>query len=308
MSAKLNHCLSFLIILIFTLILCASTAFAQNNEKPRLGLSVSPMQTSPLLLQHLRLAEGEGIMVSNVAVGSELEAAGLSQGDIVLAVDGHPLEKPSDLTKYIAPLPKGAKVTLDVIQKGEHGQIFVTLDNLPDEIEWKYVQPITSPGRSGLNLNRNNQSFGPSIGQNNNIQGYGSQRSTFSSIISTPQGIQSSTVTIDGDKSDPNSRIEIIIGDNTYQTTIGEIDQLPQEAQDAAQRALSHSQNFSFSFGFGNGDIFDVLMKRQMQHMQDMDEMFRMFFQQPVTPNTTQPNTKPDPLVPVQPGKSDIRS
>lgn len=307
MSA-VNRRIYLIIAIVFSLLFVCSTAFAQNNDKPRLGLSVSPMQASPLLLQHLRLAEGEGIMVSNVAVGSELEAAGLSQGDIILAIDGHPLEKPSDLTKYIQTLPKGTQVTLDVIQKGEHGQIIVTLDNLPDEVEWKYVQPITSPGRSGLNLNRNLPSPGQNFVPSQRSQTFGTQRSTFSSIISTPQGIQSSTVTIEGDKSDPNSQIEIIIGDNTYRTTIGEIDQLPEDARTAAQSALSQSQDFSFSFGFGNGDIFDEIMRLQMEHMREMDEMFQKQFQSPGIPAPVQPNTAPDPLLPVKPGKNNIRT
>ena len=304
----MNHRLYLIITIFFTLFFTCSTAFAQNNDKPRLGLSVSPMQASPLLLQHLRLAEGEGIMVSNVAVGSELEAAGLSQGDIVLAIDGNPLEKPSDLTKYIQTLPKGTQVTLDVIQKGEHGQIIAALDNLPDEVEWKYVQPITSLGRSGLNMYRMNPPSGQTFGPSQRSQNFGTQKSTFSSIISTPQGIQSSTITIDGDKSDPNSKIEIIIGDNTYRTTIGEIDQLPDEARTAAQSALSQSQNFSFSFGFGNGDIFDEIMRIQMEHMQKMDEMFQKQFQFPGTQAPIPPNTPPDPPVPVKPGKNNIRT
>ena len=127
----------------------AQEAWAQD-AKPRLGLSVSPLQASPMLLQHLRLSDGEGLVVENIVAGSEIEAAGLSQGDIVLSIDGHSLTKPQDLTAYIATKKSGDQVTLDVIQKGEHRQIYAKLDNLPDEILWKYAKPVAGPGQSRL--------------------------------------------------------------------------------------------------------------------------------------------------------------
>ena len=46
----------------------AQEAWAQE-AKPRLGLSVSPLQASPMLLQHLRLSDGEGLVVENIVAG-----------------------------------------------------------------------------------------------------------------------------------------------------------------------------------------------------------------------------------------------
>ena len=315
MLSNRRHSFMTVLLIVISMFLLCTTALAQTN-KTRIGLSVSPMQASPLLLQHLRLAEGEGLMVNNIAVGSELEAEGLSQGDIVLAADGHPLNNPSDLQNYIASLPTGAKVTLDVIQKGEHRQIIVTLDNLPDEIVWKFVQPIAGPGRSKMGIQN---APAPLQGQNaprsQNQRQFqfgtngGSSVSTFSSIIATGNGVQMSTVTIRGDKSDPSSEVEIVIGDNTYKTTIGEKDQLPEEARAAIDNALNQSDHFSFGFGSSGGDIFDQIMRRQMEQMRQMDELFQQHFQMPGTvPQDPSPQPNEQLLVPVPQGKGHIRT
>ncbi len=301
------------IVFLMTLLiaLMCTNAWAQN-ERPRLGLSVSPLQVSPLLLQHLRLAEGEGLMVSNIVVGGELEAAGLSQGDIILAIDGHALSRPSEITSYVATLPKNTQVTLDVIQKGEHRQIYLKLDNLPDEIVWKYAQPVSRPGRSQLGAgsqNTNPQASPRLFAQPN---GMGSSRSMFKSIVSTEDGIKDSTVVISGSVDDPNSEIEITIGQDNYKTTIGEIDKLPNEARKAAEQAVHQSGSFSFSFGgsgFGD-DIFEEMMRRQSEQQRRFDEIFRQMFEgnDPLMV-PEQPRQKESPVLkPVEPSPDDIRS
>ena len=304
MKHSMRYFLSVLIILMS--LLCVSlSAFAQDS-RPRLGLSVSPMQASPLLLQHLRLSEGEGVMVNNVAVGGELEAAGLSQGDILLAVDGHPLEKPSDLTSYVAGLPKGSQVTLDVIQKGDHRQIYVKLDNLPDEIVWKYSDPVRDPGHGRMGRRSGNQ------GQIQPGQGFGggqmsgSQQSVFHSIQMTDSGMRSITVTIHGPSDDPNSEVEVAIGQDSYETHLGEIDKLPADARDAVQMALDSRGQFSFG---GSDDMFEEMMRRQMEQMRLMDEMFNQTFGVPGNRIDRQKKAPADEAPkPVAPDPNDIRS
>ena len=289
------------------------SAWAGDGGRPRLGLSVSAMQTSSVLRQHLRLGENEGILVSNVVVGGELEAAGVTQGDILLSVDGHTMGKPSDLTAYISGLPQGTKVKLDVIQSGEHRQVYVTLDNLPDEIVWKYMQSVASPGRSKLGAGNTPQKIQPnpsmplmppSQGFQPLVRGH-NQVSTYSSVIATPQGVQTSTVTIRGDREDPDSTVEVAIGNDRWETTIGEIDKLPDQARDAAHSALS--QRGIGSFGMDGDDLFEELLRRHYEHMNMMDEVFRHQFAPQVTPGQINGGI-PDEPMPVMPGPGDIRS
>ena len=260
------------VLILFIAIFLSTSAFAQN-DRPRLGLSVSPLQASPILLQHLRLSEGEGLMVSNIAVGGTLEAAGLSQGDIVLAIDGKILYKPTDLVEYLATRPKDAQVTLDVIQKGEHRQIYVQLDNLPDEIVWKYAQPVSGPGSSQLGMRSGS---GRSLLQprsSTSVPGHVNSHAIFKSMVYTDAGAQMSTVELFGDKDDPDTAIEITLGNDIWKTTVGEIQNLPEAPKTAAQNAIAQAGRFSFSFGSGD-DLFEEMMRRHQEQMRRMDEMF----------------------------------
>ena len=278
MNRFLNIVLSFVCAIVFCIGGVASEADAQE-AKPRLGLSVSPLQASPMLLQHLRLSEGEGLVVENIVAGSEIEAAGLSQGDIVLAIDAPPNTPPHDLTAYIATKQPGDQVTLDVIQKGEHRQLYAKLDNLPDEVLWKYAKPVARPGqsRSGASPWSGNSPLLRMPGSSSSGgQNYGG-KSVFQSMTYDNGQMKSTTVTIDGSVNDENSTIEVKIGENSWKTTIGEVSKLPDEPRMAAQSAIDRSGNFSFSFGSGES-IFEEMMNMQREQMERMNEMMRRQF------------------------------
>lgn len=291
--------------LFIALLILPAAAFAQN-AKPRLGLSVSALQAPPILLQHLRISEGEGLLINNIAATSELDSAGLSQGDILLAIDGQNLSKPQDLTAYIANLPSNAQVTLDVIQKGEHKQLYVKLDNLPDEIVWKYAKPVSRPGRAfpGAQNAPSLQPFNPFSATVNPPQsGSVSAKSVYRSIVATENGIQSTSVSIAGPTDDPNTEIQIEIGNNTWKTTIADIDNLPEIPQKAARDAIR--QNHAFSFSFGNDDGFmQEVFKRHQEQMQQLDEFMRKSLQnqQDTTSDAPQTDANSQPIHP------DIRS
>ena len=247
-------------------------------------------------------------MVSNIAVGGELENAGLSQGDILLAIDGHSLSRPEELESYVSTLPKGREVSLDVIQKGEHRQIVMKLDSLPDEIVWKYLQPnMRGNGISGPQLR---QQSGPQIQLRGQMQqpsggAYPSQRMMFKSLVQTDQGMVSSTVTINGSADDPDSEIEVAVGNDVYKTRVGDIDQLPDAARDAARRALDQSGNFSFSFGFGGDSLFEEMMRRQQEQMRLMDEFFNRQYR---VPDADPQQGKPNLLTPIDESGNPLRT
>ena len=261
-----------MMILLIFFMMCGVSAWADEGQ-PRLGLSVEPFEASPLLLQHLRLAEGEGVMIRNVAVGGDLEAAGLSQGDILLAIDGHKMSRPEDVVAYISGLPKGTRVTLDVIQKGEHLQVNSVLDSLPDEVTWKYAESVGKRGRRSQAGPMSKMSPLQQPWENAGVTG--SQKLMFRSAVQTDQGMVMSTVTITGDPNDPESEIEINIGDKRYVSKIGEIDALPEDARQAARQAIDHSGQFSFTFGFGaNNSLIEEMMRRQREEMDAFEQMF----------------------------------
>ena len=66
MKQTIRYFLSIIILLVSVAALPLA-ASAQSNQ-PRLGIGVTRLEASPLLLQHLRLAEGEGLMIYGGAI------------------------------------------------------------------------------------------------------------------------------------------------------------------------------------------------------------------------------------------------
>ncbi|MCW8856277.1 MAG: Do family serine endopeptidase [Kangiella sp.] len=65
------------------------------------------------------LKEVRGSLVRRILPGSAAEAAGLQEGDVVIAVDGKPVRKAQDLPYYVGQKMPGDTVKLDVIRNGK---------------------------------------------------------------------------------------------------------------------------------------------------------------------------------------------
>jgi S1-C subfamily serine protease len=111
------------------------------------GVSTQPLY--PQLADELGLDVDTGAIVTSVEPGSPAEDAGLragdesirfqgqeykAGGDVIVAVDGEPIQANADLPRMISLLDPGDEVTLDVLRDGEHQQIDVTLGERPDEV------------------------------------------------------------------------------------------------------------------------------------------------------------------------------
>ncbi len=112
------------------------------------GVSTQPLY--PQLAEELDLDVDTGAIVSRVVAGSPADEAGLEAGsdpirfqgvgyraggDVIVAVDGDPIEGNADLPKLISLAEPGDEVTLEVIRDGSEEQIEVTLGERPSEVE-----------------------------------------------------------------------------------------------------------------------------------------------------------------------------
>ncbi len=100
-------------------------------ERGRLGAVIQPVDAA--LAKALGLPKPSGALISEVQPGSPAARAGLEPGDVILAVDGAPIETAHDLPRQIARRKPGTKVTLLVA--GARGQrtIGAVLDELKEE-------------------------------------------------------------------------------------------------------------------------------------------------------------------------------
>ena len=60
--------------------------------RPRLGLALAPPRAARKLRAAVGLPERDGLLVRGVETGSPAEAAGLRQGDLLVAAGGRPLD------------------------------------------------------------------------------------------------------------------------------------------------------------------------------------------------------------------------
>lgn len=94
----------------------------------RLGVVVQPV-TQPLA-KALGLDRPKGALVGEVEAGGPAEKAGLKAGDLIVSVDGAPVQHSEDLPRMIASHPPDSKVRVEVFRSRETKSFDVTLAEL----------------------------------------------------------------------------------------------------------------------------------------------------------------------------------
>ena len=97
-----------------------------------LGVSVSEL--TPDLVQGFGLKEGtKGALVQAVVPKAPADKAGVKAGDVVVSVNGKPVDSPSTLTRSVAAVQPGGKVSLSLLRGNDKKDIQVTVAQRPDE-------------------------------------------------------------------------------------------------------------------------------------------------------------------------------
>ncbi|MDO6729197.1 Do family serine endopeptidase [Marinovum sp. 2_MG-2023] len=92
-----------------------------------LGVQIKPV--SEEVASVLGLKPGQGTMIDKVMEGTPAQKAGLKSGDIVLTFDGTRIEDARDLTRSVANTAPDTASKIEVLRKGEHLTLDVTLAN-----------------------------------------------------------------------------------------------------------------------------------------------------------------------------------
>ena len=120
-----------------------------------LGVTVSEL--SPDLAQGFGLKPGtKGALVQSVVAKAPAAKAGIQPGDVVVGVNGKPVETASQLTRTISAIPPGGKATLNVLRGNERKDIQVTVAQRPDEeaIARGETAPDEGEGEQGKTTSR----------------------------------------------------------------------------------------------------------------------------------------------------------
>jgi serine protease Do len=144
-------------------------------SRGRLGVAVQGVNQT--LADSFGLQKPVGALVSSVDPGGPAAKAGLQAGDVILGVNGSPVNDSTDLPAQIASMKPGTKATLDVWRDKTKKQVTVTLGSLGDTKVADNggqaseqgrlgvaVRPLTPQERSGTSLSHGllvQQSSGP---------------------------------------------------------------------------------------------------------------------------------------------------
>jgi serine protease Do len=115
-----------------------------------LGVQVQALDED--MAQSLKLKDTKGALVADVTAGSPAEKAGLKAGDVVVALDGKPIQNGSELSRHVAAKAPGAKMDVEVVRDGARKSMAVTLGTFPDARAEKDAEAANPEGRIGLSL------------------------------------------------------------------------------------------------------------------------------------------------------------
>src|SRR5271157_3310674 len=89
-------------------------------------LGVGIQDLTPTLADSFGLRSHGGALVTDVQPGGPGAKAGLRSGDVITAINGHPVDSASRLSLTVGETPPGTKVTLDVLRDGRTEQVTAT--------------------------------------------------------------------------------------------------------------------------------------------------------------------------------------
>ncbi|MCA9048997.1 MAG: PDZ domain-containing protein, partial [Planctomycetaceae bacterium] len=96
-------------------------------------LGVSVQELSPELAGSFGYKGHEGVLVGEVLADGPARKAGLTDGDIIVTVDGRPIDSPTTLRNVIAAITPGNTARFDVFREGHNQNIDVRIGQLADQ-------------------------------------------------------------------------------------------------------------------------------------------------------------------------------
>ncbi len=121
----------------------------KNGKVTRAYLGVMAQEVTPAIAQAFKEPEVRGALVGDVTPNSPAQKAGVEKGDIILAIDGKPVNSSAELRMHVSLMAPGTKVNVKVFREGAEKTLPLTLAEMPTETA-KNDQPDNANSQDAL--------------------------------------------------------------------------------------------------------------------------------------------------------------
>ena len=112
----------------------------------RIGVQID--QVTKEVAEAIGLGKPQGALVRNVESGAPADKAGVEAGDIIIRLDGQPIEKATDLPRMVGNTKPGTRSTLTVFRRGSTKDLTVTIGEFEAETPVAQKKEPQAPTRS----------------------------------------------------------------------------------------------------------------------------------------------------------------
>ncbi|MFW5640595.1 MAG: PDZ domain-containing protein, partial [Thermodesulfobacteriota bacterium] len=105
----------------------------ESGEVTRGWLGVAIQDITPEIAEYYGIKEVKGVLVTEVFEDDPAEKAGIRARDIIVSVNGRPVEDTRDLTRLVAGLSVGQKTAVKVLRNGNRETFEVTIARREEE-------------------------------------------------------------------------------------------------------------------------------------------------------------------------------
>jgi len=104
-----------------------------NGKVVRAYMGILPQDMTPDMAKAFGQKEARGVVVGDVSASSPAQESGVQRGDIILEVNGKPVETSNQLRNSIAMMPPGTTVNLKLLRDGNEKTLSFKLREMPAE-------------------------------------------------------------------------------------------------------------------------------------------------------------------------------
>ncbi|MGD2098897.1 MAG: DegQ family serine endoprotease [Desulfobacterales bacterium] len=123
----------------------------ESGSVTRGWLGVGIQDLTPELAEYYGVKEKKGVLVARVFEGDPADKAGIKANDIIIAVDGQPVNTSRELTGTIANIPVGQKTPITILRDGKEKTVEVKIAKRDDSGLQARRQPETN-GELGIRI------------------------------------------------------------------------------------------------------------------------------------------------------------